>query len=67
MEFIFDADEDFLLGGSAREIARFGAMTSTGETESLFAVYGIFGAGFKYGTCPTVITDIFVQSDIDTT
>lgn len=65
MEFVFDADEDFLLGGAAREIARFGAMTSASEAECLGAIDGVFYSWLEDGFGVVIIIDAFVKCYID--
>ena len=47
--FVFDTDENFLLGSATREVAASGAMSSTSETEGLFAVDFVFDARFVDG------------------
>ena len=59
-DFIFDADEDFLLGGTTGEIATYGAMTGTGETKCLFTVDGVFLASLKDGASIIIVFDVFV-------
>jgi len=58
--FVFDADEDFLLGGTAREVAAGGAMASASKAEGLFAIDSIGSASFEDGFGIIIIFDIFV-------
>ena len=66
-DFVFDADEDFLLGSATTKVATCGAMTSTGEAKSLFTVDGVFLIGLENGASIIIIFDVFVEGDGDAT
>ena len=59
-DFIFDADEDFLLGSAAGEIATSGAVTSTSKTEGLTAVDSIGDAGVEDGASVIIVVNTFI-------
>lgn len=59
-DFVFDADEDLLLGGATREVATGGAMTGAGETEGLTAIDGVGLAGLEDGASVIIVFDVFV-------
>ena len=59
-DFVFDANENFLLAGATGKVAICSTMSSAGEAESLLAVNSILGASFKDSVSPTVIENVFV-------
>ena len=65
MDSVFDADEDFLLGGATTEVAVSGAVASTGKCDSLNAIDSIFFVGLENDAGVVVIFDVFVESDVD--
>ena len=65
--FIFDADEDFLLESAAREVAVFGAVTSAGEADGLIAVNIIGYACVENSAGVIIISDGFIEGDGDAT
>ena len=64
-DFVFDADEDFLLASATGEIATSSAMASAGETESLLSIYSIFFASLKDSAGPVIIHNVFIKSNGD--
>ncbi len=64
-DFVFDADEDFLLGSAAAKVATGGAMTSTGESNCFDAANGVGLTGFKDDTGIIIVFDVFIEGDSD--
>ena len=64
-DFVFDADEDFLLGGATREVSAGGTMAGAGKTEGLFAIDGVFFTGFEDGASIIIVFNVFVEGDGD--
>lgn len=66
-DFVFDADEDFLLGSAAAKVATCGTMTSTSESDCLDAADSIGLAGFEDDAGIIIVFDVFVEGDGDAT
>ena len=63
--FVFDADENLLLGSATGEIAVGSAVAGAGETDGLFAINSVGGVGFKDCIGVEIVCDIFVKGDSD--
>ena len=59
-DFIFDTDEDFLLGGATGEVATRGAVTSTSETEGLTAIDSVGDIWVENGAGIIIVVNTFV-------
>ena len=64
-DFVFDADEDFLLRSTAAEVATGGAMTSASESNCFDAANGVRLAGFEDDAGVIIVFDVFVEGDGD--
>ena len=64
-KLVFDADENFLLGGATGEIAASGAVAGTGKAEGLFAVERVFDIWLEDSFGIAVIINAFVKGNID--
>lgn len=54
-----------MLRSATRKVAASGAVASTSQPQSLFAVKGIFDAGLVDGVSIIIIFDVFVEGDSD--